>query len=108
MATLLLQAAGAALGGLVGPLGATLGAAAGGLAGYWLDRALIEATREPAGRLAAPPPIAAEEGAALPLVHGTMRLSATLIWATASARRARAISFAWSWRRTPQGISRVA
>jgi hypothetical protein len=45
MATILLQAAGAAIGGLLGPIGSAIGAAAGALAGYTIDQALINGTR---------------------------------------------------------------
>ena len=50
MATILLQAAGAAIGGLLGPVGAAIGAAAGALAGYTIDQALINGTRRVEGR----------------------------------------------------------
>lgn len=83
MATLVLQAAGAYLGGFLGSLGGTIGAAAGALGGYLLDTALINSTRHTEGpRLAGAKPTTAEEGAALPFVYGTARLSGTLIWAT--------------------------
>ncbi|PRD45806.1 host specificity protein [Phyllobacterium phragmitis] len=83
MATLVLQAAGAYLGGFLGTLGGTIGAAAGALGGYLLDTALINSTRRTEGpRLAGTKPTTAEEGAALPFVYGTARLSGTLIWAT--------------------------
>ncbi|KXF78273.1 host specificity protein [Paramesorhizobium deserti] len=83
MATLVLQAAGAYLGGFFGTLGGTIGAAAGALGGYLVDTALINATRHVEGpRLAGAKPTTAEEGAALPFVYGTARLSGTLIWAT--------------------------
>ena len=45
MATILLKAAGTAIGGLLGPVGAAIGAAAGALAGYTIDQALINGTR---------------------------------------------------------------
>jgi len=83
MATLVLQAAGAYLGGFFGTLGGTIGAAAGALGGYLVDTALINSTRHVEGpRLAGAKPTTAEEGAALPFVYGTARLSGTLIWAT--------------------------
>ncbi|RCS23278.1 host specificity protein [Phyllobacterium salinisoli] len=83
MATLVLQAAGAYLGGFLGTLGGTIGAAAGALGGYLIDTALINSTRRTEGpRLAGAKPTTAEEGAALPFVYGTARLSGTLIWAT--------------------------
>ena len=41
MATIILQAAGAYLGGLIGATAATIGTAAGAVAGYLLDQALL-------------------------------------------------------------------
>ena len=83
MATIVLQAAGAFLGGLLGSTGAAIGSAAGAIAGYALDRTLINATRRIEGpRLASAPPFTAEDGAPLPRLYGTARLGGTLIWAT--------------------------
>nr|WP_230980365.1 glycoside hydrolase TIM-barrel-like domain-containing protein [Oryzicola mucosus] len=83
MATILLQAAGAYIGGLLGPIGATIGTAAGAVAGYMLDRALIAGTQRIEGpRLTGARPFTAEEGVSLPRIYGTARLGGTLIWAT--------------------------
>ncbi|UUP18926.1 baseplate multidomain protein megatron [Nitratireductor thuwali] len=83
MATIVLQAAGAFLGGVLGPVGSAIGSAAGALAGYAIDRALIEGTKRYEGpRLGAARPFSAEDGAPLPRVYGTMRIGGTLIWAT--------------------------
>jgi hypothetical protein len=83
MATILLQAAGAAIGGLLGPIGSAIGAAAGALAGYTIDQALINGTRRIEGpRLSGARPFTAEEGAAIPRVYGTARLGGIMIWAT--------------------------
>ncbi len=83
MATLVLQAAGAFIGGFLGPVGSAVGSAAGAMAGYLIDRALLSPTRRVEGpRLSGPRPFAAEEGASLPRVYGTMRVGGTLIWAT--------------------------
>ncbi|MEX0345037.1 MAG: glycoside hydrolase TIM-barrel-like domain-containing protein [Rhizobiaceae bacterium] len=83
MATILLQAAGAFLGGFLGPVGATIGTAAGALAGYVADRALLQSTRHIHGpRLSGPQPLSAEEGSPVPRLYGTARLGATVIWAT--------------------------
>lgn len=83
MATILLQAAGAFLGGMLGPIGSAIGTAAGALAGYAIDRALIEGTRRIEGpRMSGPRPFTAEEGNSLPRVYGTARIGGTLIWAT--------------------------
>lgn len=83
MATILLQAAGAYLGGLLGPVGGAIGTAAGALAGYIVDRALLNGTSHVEGpRLAGARPFTAEEGAPLPRLYGTARLGGILIWAT--------------------------
>ncbi len=83
MATLLLQTAGAALGGLFGPVGAVLGRAAGALAGYALDQALFgERSARDVGRLADLDVQASREGAAIPRVYGRVRIAGQVIWAT--------------------------
>ncbi|MGH6763098.1 MAG: baseplate multidomain protein megatron [Phyllobacterium sp.] len=83
MAVLVLQAAGAALGGLFGAFGSTIGMAAGALGGYLVDRALISSTQHIEGaRLSSMNPMSAEEGAPLPRIYGVARVSGTLIWAT--------------------------
>jgi len=83
MATLLLQAAGAALGGLFGPFGAILGRAAGALAGSAVDRALIAGTATISGARMGDARIpGADEGTAISRVYGTARVGGTLIWAT--------------------------
>lgn len=83
MATILLQAAGAYLGGFLGSVGGAIGSAAGAVAGYMVDRALIEGSRHLEGpRLTSARPFTAEEGVAIPRLYGTARLGGTLIWAT--------------------------
>ncbi len=83
MATLLLQAAGAALGGVFGPVGAALGRAAGALAGNYIDHALLAGSRTVTGpRLATARIPGADEGTAITRLYGTMRIGGTLIWAT--------------------------
>jgi len=83
MATILLQAAGAYLGGLLGPVGSVIGTAAGALAGYAVDRALLNGSSHVEGpRLSGARPFTAEEGTALPRLYGTARLGGILIWAT--------------------------
>jgi len=83
MATLLLQAAGATLGGLFGPVGAILGRAAGALAGNLIDRSLISGLTTIEGTPLATARIpGAEEGTAINRVYGTVRIGGTLIWAT--------------------------
>jgi hypothetical protein len=83
MATLLFQAAGAALGGVFGPVGAIVGRAAGALAGSVIDRALINGSQTISGaRLNTARIPGADEGTAINRVYGTMRIGGTLIWAT--------------------------
>ncbi len=83
MATILLQAAGAALGGMFGLAGKAIGMAAGSLAGYVIDKALINSTKTFEGaRLSAATPLTAEEGTAIPRLYGTMRIGGTVIWET--------------------------
>lgn len=83
MATIVLQAAGAALGSVFGPVGAIIGRAAGALAGSVIDRSLMGGTREINGaRLTSARLAGASEGTAIPRLYGTARLGGTLIWAT--------------------------
>lgn len=82
MATILFQAAGAALGSVFGPVGAMLGRAAGGLAGAAVDRALFGSPTVTGPRLATARLAGADEGTAIPRLYGTMRIGGTLIWAT--------------------------
>ncbi|TWF56995.1 baseplate multidomain protein megatron [Neorhizobium alkalisoli] len=83
MATLLLQAAGAALGSVFGPVGAIVGRAAGALAGSVVDRALIGGSSTVTGaRLATARIPGADEGTAVNRLYGTARIGGTLIWAT--------------------------
>lgn len=83
MATILLQAAGAALGSVFGPVGAVIGQAAGALAGSMIDRSLLSGTREVNGaRLSSARISGASEGTVIPRLYGTARLGGTLIWAT--------------------------
>lgn len=82
MATVILQAAGAAIGGVFGPAGAMAGRALGALAGAAIDRSLFgagsgEGTHLSSARFPGP-----EEGTAIPRVYGTARIGGTLIWAT--------------------------
>ena len=80
MATILLQAAGAYLGGMLGTVGSVIGTAAGAIAGYVIDRALIDGTRRIEGpRLNGARPFTGEEGVSLPRVYGTARMGGTLI-----------------------------
>lgn len=88
MATILLQAAGAALGAAFGPVGAAfgpvgvaLGRAAGALAGSAIDHALFSSGGAPA-RLATARVPGPEDGTAIPRLYGTARIGGTLIWST--------------------------
>ncbi|MBP1859817.1 baseplate multidomain protein megatron [Rhizobium herbae] len=83
MATILLQAAGAALGSVFGPVGAALGRAAGALAGSAIDRAIINGSTTISGaRLGDARIPGAEDGTAITRAYGTVRIGGTLIWAT--------------------------
>ncbi len=83
MATILFQAAGAALGGIFGPIGAIAGRAVGALAGSVVDRALVGGAATVTGaRLQDGRIPGADEGAGIARVYGTARVGGTLIWAT--------------------------
>lgn len=89
MATLVLSAAGMALGGSIGGtvLGlsmATIGRAAGAVAGRWIDQRLLGAGSEPVetGRVDRFRLTGASEGASLSHVYGRMRVGGQVIWAT--------------------------
>jgi len=83
MATIVFQAAGAALGGIFGPVGAIIGRAAGALAGNAIDRALLSNGRTVSGaRLSTARIPGADEGAAINRLYGTARIGGTLVWAT--------------------------
>jgi hypothetical protein len=83
MATLILGAAGAALGSVFGGPGAMLGRAAGALAGSVLDGMLFGERRKAEGpRLAELRVQGSSEGAVIPRLYGRARLSGQIIWAT--------------------------
>ena len=83
MAVILLQAAGAALGGVFGSVGAIIGTAAGAIAGSMIDSALFGSTRTIRGQgLSSVRIPAADEGSPICRVQGSARISGTLIWAT--------------------------
>ncbi|MFT0890921.1 baseplate multidomain protein megatron [Pseudochelatococcus sp. G4_1912] len=87
MATLVLQVAGAAVGGLVGgPIGAIAGRAIGGLAGAVIDSQLFGGgggTQYREGpRLTDMDGLSSTEGAPVPRVYGRARIGGQLIWAT--------------------------
>jgi len=84
MATLVLQTAGQALGGLFGPLGGIIGRAAGAIAGNVIDQTLFgPPTRHRDGpRLSNLYVQASTEGAPVPRAWGRMRIAGQIIWAT--------------------------
>ncbi len=85
MATLVLQFAGAALGGAIGgPIGAIAGRAIGALVGASIDGAIVNGGgRSVEGpRLTEMSGLAATEGAPIPRVYGRARIGGELIWAT--------------------------
>jgi len=89
MATILLSAAGAALGGgfggtVLGLSGAVIGRAIGATAGRVIDQRLLGAGSEPVetGRVQRFRLMGASEGSAIPQVWGRMRLAGQVIWAT--------------------------
>ena len=83
MATIVLQAAGAALGALFGPVGAVIGRAAGALAGYAIDQSLCGEHRTVDGaRLSDLDMQTSQEGSAIPRVYGRARITGEMIWAT--------------------------
>jgi hypothetical protein len=83
MATIVLQAAGAFLGGFLGPVGFAIGRAAGAMAGYMLDRSALQSLQRVEGpRLSSMKPFLAEEGAPLARLYGTVRVGGNVIWAT--------------------------
>lgn len=83
MATLLLAAAGSALGGMFGATAAVLGQAAGAVVGGLLDgRIFGSSSSTSSGRLTSLDVQSSDEGAVIPRVFGRMRLSGQVIWAT--------------------------
>jgi len=84
MGTLVLSTAGAAVGGLLGPVGAVVGRAAGAIAGAAIDDRLFGSRGGfgPTGKLDDLGVQAATEGTAIARVYGRMRLAGSIIWAT--------------------------
>ncbi|MCB8836090.1 glycoside hydrolase/phage tail family protein [Aurantimonas sp. VKM B-3413] len=84
MATILLQAAGGFVGGILGgPFGAVLGRAVGGLAGAAVDSTLFGGTtRRQGARLSNTRIMQADEGAGIARVYGTARVAGQVIWTT--------------------------
>jgi len=83
VATLVLSVAGAAVGGLFGPVGVAIGRAVGAIAGYAIDRSLFaEHQTVKTGRLADLDIQTSREGAPMPRVYGRVRIAGQIIWAT--------------------------
>src|SRR5665213_433265 len=82
MATVVLSYAGAALGTLLGgPIGGIIGRAIGGLAGAEIDQAVF-GTQKQGPRINSLQVMSSQEGAAVPVVYGRMRIAGQVIWAT--------------------------
>ncbi len=84
MATLVLGAAGAALGGAFGPFGAIAGRALGAIAGYAIDSWLFgqKQTGNDGARLTTSDIQASTEGAVITRIVGRARVTGQIIWAT--------------------------
>lgn len=86
MATIILQAAGAAAGTFIGgPIGGAIGQAIGAVAGAAIDRAALAkiGQRNVAGpRLSRMPGINASEGSPVARIYGKVRAGGTVIWMT--------------------------
>jgi hypothetical protein len=86
MASLLLSAGGAAVGGAIfGPIGAIAGRIVGAIAGNAIDHSLFATSSErqvEGPRLSDLEVMASTEGAPIPRVYGRVRLSGQIIWAT--------------------------
>ena len=82
MATLVLSAAGSAVGGILGPVGAVLGRAAGAIAGNMFDQRLFgDNSTRVVGYMTDLSVQTGSEGTPIPRVYGRMRLAGTVIWA---------------------------
>ena len=84
MATVVLQAAGAAVGTLLGgPVVGLIGRALGAVAGSFIDQQLFGSSRTVKGpRLTDLRVMASSEGAPIPRIWGRMRVAGQVIWAT--------------------------
>ncbi len=86
MATLILQAAGQAAGGLLGPVGSIVGRAVGAIAGNLIDQSLLSrlgSARSVEGpRLSDLGVQSSSEGSPIPKLYGRARLTGEIIWAT--------------------------
>ena len=84
MATVVLQYAGAALGGFLGgPIGSAIGRAVGGIAGSLIDQELFgQSTHREGPRLGSLRVMSSEEGSPIPVVYGRMRIAGQVIWSS--------------------------
>ncbi len=84
MATVVLQYAGAALGGFLGgPIGSAIGRAVGGIAGSVIDQEIFGSSSHREGpRLGSLRVMSSEEGSPIPVVYGRMRIAGQVIWAS--------------------------
>ena len=84
MATVVLQYAGAALGGFLGgPIGSAIGRAVGGIAGSLIDQELFgQSTHREGPRLGSLRVMSSEEGSPIPVVYGRIRIAGQVIWAS--------------------------
>lgn len=83
MATVVFQAAGAAIGSIFGPVGAIIGQAAGALVGGAIDQRLFATSRTISGsRLNNARLPGSDEGGAINQLYGTASVAGTLMWAT--------------------------
>jgi hypothetical protein len=85
VATILLSAAGAAAGAVLGPIGAMAGRALGAIAGAIIDETLIRATmpdRTVGPRLTDLTVMSSTEGNSISQLYGRVRMSGDIIWAT--------------------------
>ncbi len=84
MSTLVLSSAGAAVGGLFGPVGSLLGQIAGAALGSAIDRALFGngSAAKDGPRLGSLDVMSSSEGAPVPRIYGRVRLAGQVIWAT--------------------------
>ena len=86
MATLVLQTAGAFVGGMIGgPFGAALGRAAGAVLGSAIDQSFLSSgsgSNRVGPRLTVLAGVTSTEGAAIARVYGRARIGGQMIWAT--------------------------
>jgi hypothetical protein len=82
MATLVLTALGSVIGATAGGVGASIGAAVGALAGQSVDALIFRPAGREGPRLTDLQVQTSRYGAAIPRIHGTLRVAGTVIWST--------------------------